>query len=192
MTRITRRRPCVAWPATTGCDPCPLVSQVCATPPREAYTRVYVYRCIITQFDVKPEARSNPQSWRGISRRTLANLNDRRLKFRRAIPIWYQHFSPAGKINGGGPMRTALALADTPGVLGPTDALPAATGLKRPSAISGSTSDSAPGAAHLTLCAPTGESTHNHGSTADQDCSTDGGIHKHNVVPFGDPQTRSP
>ena len=65
-----------------------------------------------------------------------------------------------GEDNGGGPMRTALALADTPGVLGPTDALPAATGLKRPSAISGSTSRSAPGAAHLTLFAPTAESTH--------------------------------
>ena len=30
-TRITRRRPCVACPATTGGDLCPLVTQACAT-----------------------------------------------------------------------------------------------------------------------------------------------------------------
>ena len=160
MTRITRRRPCVAWHATTGCDPCLLLSQVCATPPREAYTRVYVYRCIITQFDVKLEARSNPQSWQCISRRTLANLNDRRLKFRRAIPIWFQQCSPAAKIHGGGPIHTELALTDARGVLGPHGALPAATGLKQQSASSGSLSPKAPGPGVLPLAAPMKEATH--------------------------------
>ena len=102
---------------------------------------------------------SNPQSWRCISRRTLTNLNVRRLKFRRAIPIWHQHSLPAVNIHAGGVRPTALALADAPGVHGPAYALPAVTDLERPSASSGPTSPSAPGTAVLTLSAPTREST---------------------------------
>ena len=149
MTSITRRRPCVAWHAITSCDPCLLGTQVCASPPREAYTRVYVYWCMITQPDVKPEASSNPQSWRGITRRTLASLSVRRLKFRRAIPIWHQHGLPAVNMYPDVVRRAApaMALANAPGVPAPAYDLPAAPGLpltdlERPSASSGSISPS--------------------------------------------------
>ena len=160
MTSITRRRPCVAWHAITSCDPCLLGTQVCASPPREAYTRVYVYWCMITQPDVKPEASSNPQSWRGITRRTLASLSVRRLKFRRDIPLWHQHPLHALNIYPDVARRAAPAifLADAAGVPVTATALPAATDSERPSASSGSISPSAPGTAVLTLSAPMGES----------------------------------
>ena len=101
---------------------------------------------VLTQLEAKPEARSNPYSWRYISRRTLANLSVRRLMFRRAVPIWHRHNLPALNMYPDVAMRPALALQSTDAREVPTLAdgflAPPALGLadlQRPSAPSDAT-----------------------------------------------------
>ena len=60
-----------------GCHPSP-----------RGRTRDYAYTGVLTQLEIESQARYNSQPWRGLSRRTLANLRGRRLKLRRANPIW--------------------------------------------------------------------------------------------------------
>ena len=89
VTRITRRRVCLPSPAIKCGDTCPLVTPICATPPREAEPAT-MPTGVLTQLEIEPQARYISQPWRGLSRRTLANLSGRRLKLRRANPIWQQ------------------------------------------------------------------------------------------------------
>ena len=62
-----------------GCHPSP-----------RGRTRDYAYTGVLTQLEIESQARYNSQPWRGLSRRTRANLRGRRLKLRRANPIWQQ------------------------------------------------------------------------------------------------------
>jgi len=111
---------------------------------------------VLTQLEAKPEARSNPYSWRCISRRTLANLSVRRLMFRRAVPIWQRR-----NLHSLNMYPPALGLQSTDAREVPTRAecllAPPALGLadlQRPSAPSDPATPSSAGTELHTLYSP--------------------------------------